>query len=622
MVDALWDLYNMTGGMDKVWVDGRWEGGWKNDTNWGVGEPCINGWYGVVCCPEDMPIVDGNGNCYPEVGDDGLGALDPNGNATGSGAFNNVDGDLVPYQDFPAGVTQAWIASIVKGGGEDGEGEGGADAARARRALQETRASRTFQNGGCHSGTYTGRAPTDYAKCVVVALNLQANGLVGRLSLAAAGGDGSGNATANTARNVLCSLPYLQYLSLAENSLGGPLPDDVSGGDFNAMSNTTGTCLPRLRHLDVQDNRFEGRLPTFIAHRRIRVARLGSIHFNRNDPKGNAFVYPPNRTGEVGLEPLFIECELKELRYPTGAYPGGCTGFPGGSTPTCDAFGGEAIQYVPRLSARSRLRCQRCPDNYANYLFLGVGVFLLMFLILCAYAWLVLKKASGMQMWVASFSIVWYHMATLSIVGSLRLDWPPSVKMFTSSVGLTFFGVDFINPLCFARQFGPFLNMYIATIQLGFYVVMLFLPSVLGLARRLLCVARTDEDEERNERWFDRFEFLQTIIFAMQLTPSWKVCLQIITLFDFDQVVENDVAGSRRPPSSAWLPCSSSTSSSCPYAISMFAAHGRLVSGAASPRRASAAPRPHDEPVRRARAPPLAVCHLGAAAAAGSPRSR
>ena len=44
MVQALLDLYTATGGT-----------GWTNATNWGVGEPCIDGWYGVYCCPVSMP---------------------------------------------------------------------------------------------------------------------------------------------------------------------------------------------------------------------------------------------------------------------------------------------------------------------------------------------------------------------------------------------------------------------------------------------------------------------------------------------------------------------------------------------------------------------------------------
>ena len=34
------------------------------------------------------------------------------------------------------------------------------------------------------------------------------------------------------------------------------------------------TCLPLLRHLDIEDNVFTGKLPSFIGDPRIRVARL------------------------------------------------------------------------------------------------------------------------------------------------------------------------------------------------------------------------------------------------------------------------------------------------------------------------------------------------------------
>ena len=47
MVSALVSLYQATDGPN-----------WKNNSNWMVGEPCQNAWYGVFCCPIDLPFLD------------------------------------------------------------------------------------------------------------------------------------------------------------------------------------------------------------------------------------------------------------------------------------------------------------------------------------------------------------------------------------------------------------------------------------------------------------------------------------------------------------------------------------------------------------------------------------
>ena len=45
MVQALVDLYQHTEGWN-----------WKNSTNWLVGEPCQDRWYGIQCCPLELPF--------------------------------------------------------------------------------------------------------------------------------------------------------------------------------------------------------------------------------------------------------------------------------------------------------------------------------------------------------------------------------------------------------------------------------------------------------------------------------------------------------------------------------------------------------------------------------------
>ena len=49
MVRALTLLYDATAG-----------DAWSNHSNWLAGEPCIDGWFGVHCCPELLPILQGD----------------------------------------------------------------------------------------------------------------------------------------------------------------------------------------------------------------------------------------------------------------------------------------------------------------------------------------------------------------------------------------------------------------------------------------------------------------------------------------------------------------------------------------------------------------------------------
>ena len=49
------DLYHATNGAN-----------WSTATNWFIGEPCVDGWFGVFCCPEAMPYLIGAETLDPE----------------------------------------------------------------------------------------------------------------------------------------------------------------------------------------------------------------------------------------------------------------------------------------------------------------------------------------------------------------------------------------------------------------------------------------------------------------------------------------------------------------------------------------------------------------------------
>lgn len=140
-------------------------------------------------------------------------------------------------------------------------------------------------------------------------------------------------------------------------------------------------------------------------------------------------------------------------------------------------------------------------------------------------------------------------MLTLSIIGDLRLNWPPTVKFFTSSLSVSgFLGVDFINPQCFLRAFGANAYALFTIGQLGAIFVILFGNSVVIwitlLFRAVLhaggCIERDGREDMRLRFVVDKLEWGQTIVFAMQLTASWKMCTQLIFTFDLSGSTELD----------------------------------------------------------------------------------
>jgi hypothetical protein len=57
MVRALALLYEATGG-----------NAWRINDKWLTGEPCVDGWFGVHCCPQALPVLRGDDECTADGG--------------------------------------------------------------------------------------------------------------------------------------------------------------------------------------------------------------------------------------------------------------------------------------------------------------------------------------------------------------------------------------------------------------------------------------------------------------------------------------------------------------------------------------------------------------------------
>ena len=314
----------------------------------------------------------------------------------------------------------------------------------------------------------------DVSRCRIVRIDLPLNQLEGVLATVdnytmvetAKGRWGKDSHKHWDETNVLCrsttdrafssELAYLKVLNLYNNDISGVLPDDVlelTKAQRDGAEPIPGdACLPRLEVLNLNDNLLTGRIPNFPKYEQLQSVGLGSADANpQGSVKGNNFHYPKNRLSENNrrvleeYEVMFRNCEQQGTK---------CIGVPPFS---CDAFGGFGNIYVPKQTTKGRLHCQKCPDNLLQLLIpLMIGLFCFSVGAVAAYAWLISRgKAATTKMWIASFSIVWYHSVTLSIIGDLRLNWPPSVKYLTSSLSISgMLGVDFVNPACILRTFG------------------------------------------------------------------------------------------------------------------------------------------------------------------------
>eukprot|EP00900_Chrysochromulina_parva_P013157 jgi/Chrpa1/21842/Chrysochromulina_OHIO_Genome00027420-RA len=83
MVRALAQLYEATGG-----------GAWRNNSKWLSGEPCVDGWFGMHCCPQALPVLRGDDECTADGGG-ATGVLTTQGSAAcHSGSVTGTARDL------------------------------------------------------------------------------------------------------------------------------------------------------------------------------------------------------------------------------------------------------------------------------------------------------------------------------------------------------------------------------------------------------------------------------------------------------------------------------------------------------------------------------------------------
>ena len=158
--------------------------------NWLTGEPCVDEWYGVTCCPETHPRLSADGELCERPGE--------------------------PSTRIPTGWTRA---------------NSGQASRRLQSATLASSSNLTESNVDsfttCHSASYTGTR-ADVARCFVVAIALSDNNLRGELP-----------------QSMFSELPQLRSVVVRNNSLSGDIPRLSLGlSTFDLRSNSFGYPPP------------------------------------------------------------------------------------------------------------------------------------------------------------------------------------------------------------------------------------------------------------------------------------------------------------------------------------------------------------------------------------------
>ena len=377
---------------------------------WGEGEPCVDSWHGVYCCPEDRPTLVGGGG--RDLADPSR-AIPPDVistyRCTGTGT-DAAGQELEPIGlgDFRANAHKPWV-------------QGGSDS-------------------GCVSPDPHGDGgdvrPT-LAKCVVVMLDMNSMGL-----------------------------------SRFDEGLGS---------------------LQNLVDLDISDNDIGGRPPEFFTSRAWTLLDISNNKFRYSDT-------------DPAVTMLIQHCKGRDVR---------CVGVPPLS---CDAFapsGGSGFYAVKTMNPD---QCVECSDSNFMVILLmcGMGVGVILFLV--GYAWLIHKFPDAMRGGIATFSIMYNHMQTLSIFAKLRLRWPPSVLALCNAMGIDIFSIELTRPECLIGNVdeetgGPFylINMIKFIIILTVFFMLLVIPRL---------IARYTRWQRRREHRLTQYKISRGDII---MTPTWVV---------------------------------------------------------------------------------------------------
>ena len=291
-------------------------------------------------------------------------------------------------------------------------------------------------------------------------------------------GCASGLSTGTSQDNAKCTIVALE---LASNNLDGELPASLC------------TLLPDLRKLDVRGNKLKGRLPEC-------VTSFDEVSFDDNE-----FDY-------IESDPTLREL-IERCRTSGDA---SCSGVPPLS---CDAFGDHF-----EVRSEDSERCVACPELGVS-LTLQLGVLALFVLIVWGYVKMV-EHYEGLgerlDLWINTAAIFFCHLQTLSIIGTLKLAWPQSVRTLTQVVTVDFLSLGAVRPECAIRVANSFYFFTYLRILL-----LLLLTGGVSVAQSALKACAPATRMRQTIRRVDQLEMIETVLFTFGLTFSWRIIFDL-----------------------------------------------------------------------------------------------
>ena len=298
----------------------------------------------------------------------------------------------------------------------------------------------------------------------------------------------------------LTPLQSLQAVALSRNQLFGQLFANTSDDAVAARHPGRGFAahLPLLSSLDVEDNQLEGTLPAWLTQR---------DGLRRLQLRGNSFRYPEDDEGgddaawQLVLSQLVRECKKPSLE---------CDGLPPNG---CEAFGASFVVKTDNPDT-----CLMCTSPWGSVVGIG-ALFVLAGLGLAFYVRLINKHPDAMKRWVSTSTLAIDHLQTLSIVGNLKLHWPPAVHTLMASFSFNMFEMlSAIRPECLLVDVNVSSFYFFNIVTAG--SVLLLLLALVAASQLAAACGKTGSA--------DAIEIAASVIFSAQLTVAWRVCHQLI----------------------------------------------------------------------------------------------
>lgn len=193
----------------------------------------------------------------------------------------------------------------------------------------------------------------------------------------------------------------LTAIDLSDNLLSGSLPAQLSN-------------LYSLQTLDLRNNQLSGSLPA------LPISGFEWQSLQTLDLRGNRFAYPRSSEERGEYDIATSICRGAGATC-LGIPPNGCTAFEGA---------------IPSIADPNE--CVLCDTFITGLIVIGVCILVGLVFLAVAVRFIV-RHPNIMKRWVSSASILLNHAQTASIIASMRMRWPSSLRASASALKLDLF---------------------------------------------------------------------------------------------------------------------------------------------------------------------------------------